>query len=182
MSDASTKRFWDQVLQPGWQKRGPAIVRNRIYNRYQLEIPWQDAEDIFQDALALVFVKEGNNENFLRDPEEARKILFGFLRNVIRDWWKREVLRRHQLEHEDIDDHENKLGVDPVLAERILNRMWDKLNDQERVIFELHYLDGATQARVGDLLNLSLGTVNARLQSIRGKYAETRRQVDREAA
>lgn len=182
MSDTTTERFWNQVLQAGWEKRGPAIVRNRVYHRYQREISWQDAEDIFQDTINRVFVNEGSNENFLRDPEEARKILFGYLRNVIREWWKREVVRRHQPEHDDIEDHEGALAVTPIQAEQILNRMWDKLTEQERVIFELHYLDGATQARVGELLSVSLGTTNARLQSIREKYAETRRQVDREAA
>jgi len=182
MPDPTSDRFWDKVLQGGWQRRGPAIVRNRVYSRYNLEIPLEDAEDIFQTTLQRVIVKEGDSENFLRDPEEARKILFGYLRNVIREWWRSEVIRRHKPEHDDITDKEGVLAVPQDQAERILNAMWDKLTEQERVVFELHYLDGATQARVGDLLGLSLGTVNSRLQSIRTKYTEIRLQVAREAA
>ena len=68
------------------------------------------------------------------------------------------------------------------LKERLQPSLLDRLTDQERVIFELHYLDGATQARTADLLGLSLGTVNSRLQSIRGKYTEIRLRVAQEAA
>ena len=182
MPDPSSERFWDDVLQPGWQRRGPAIVKNRVYNRYNMDISWQEAEDIFQDVLQRVIVKEGGNENFLRDTEEARKILFGYLRNIIREWFRTEVVRRHKPEHDDIADKEGVLAVPQDHAERILNTMWDKLTEEERVIFDLHYLDGATQARVGDLLGISLGTVNGRLQTIRAKYADIREQVAQEAA
>ena len=54
MADPTSDRFWDKVLQPGWQRRGPAIVRNRVYSRYSLDISFEEAEDIFQTVLQRV--------------------------------------------------------------------------------------------------------------------------------
>lgn len=174
-------KFWDRVLQPGWHRRGPAIVRNRVFNSYQIEISLEEAEDLFQSTIERVLDKESESEAFRRDPEEARKILFGYLRNVIREWWRNDVVRRKRQQHQGIEPLKEFLSVPPDLATRVYNRALDEMDETDRVIFELYYLERKTQTDVAKTLGLSLGSVNGRTQFINAKFHEIQLSVSEEA-
>ena len=170
-------RHWERVLQPGWQKRGPAIVRNKVYYRYKMELSLEEAEDLFSTTLSRVVEKEADSEAFNRDPEEARKILFGYLNNVVREWYRSDVVRRKKKLHEGLEPLAEHLSVPDDLAELVYRRALTELDDRDRRIFELCYLDGQTQTDVAQELGISLGTVNARSQHIRTVFEQVQMTV-----
>ncbi|MCB2230296.1 sigma-70 family RNA polymerase sigma factor [bacterium] len=168
--DYPSKAFWNDVLGSSWQRRYPAIVVNRVYARYQRTLPFQEAEDIFGATLERVLVKETLPGLEKKDPEEVRKIIFGYLFNVIREWWRGEL--RHP-SGDDVDSMTyvpNELTVTQDIKERVFNDAWRAFDDEERLVFQMCYLDGLTQFEVASRMNWAIGRVNARLQSARRKF------------
>lgn len=177
---AGSKQSWERVLGAAWEKRGPAVVRNRIQRKYGVSVSREEAEDIFQTALLRAFEKKVFADAFGRSPEESQKILFGFVKNVIREWWRNDAIRRHRLQLETLEDERDIPAVPPDMVERFVRCVWAELDEQERLIFKLHYLEDKTQTEIKDKLDISIGTVHNRLKRIRARFYETRESMREE--
>lgn len=170
--DLKQKQFWNEVLNHGWQERGPAIVKNKIFLRYQIMISKQEAEDLFQSTLARVIEKETIEGCLSKNPEEVRMIIFGYLKNIIREWWRDEVMNKHKTEKDAFHVDINNLTTSSNLAGIIYKDAFEKLTSKEQIAFELYYLDKNTQTAVKNKMDLSIGTVNSILQEIQNKFYE----------
>ncbi len=180
MSD-SARAFWDEVLDEGWQRRGPAIVVNRIFAKYQLTIPFQEAEDLFSEALERILKNESIAKLQRMPAIDVRRLLFGYLRNVVREWFRK--TKRHPSISLDgpgsqvaLEYQVESLIQKPDLRGRIIREARDALEPEERLIFELYYFDGRTQQEISDYMSCSIGTVNGLVQSSSRKFRDV---VDR---
>jgi RNA polymerase sigma factor (sigma-70 family) len=132
-------------------------------------ISWEEAEDLFQSALARVLekepIKDGN-----KDPEEIRKIIYGYLKFIIQEWWRDEVIKKRASKREEPPSESDFPPVSNDTAESIYSDAWDAMTDKERIVFELYYLNNNTQSMVKDEMGCSIGTINSMLKQIHDKF------------
>lgn len=130
----------------------------------------QDAEDIFQEALVRVMKKETLDKLVQMPAIEVRKIIFGYVRNIIREWLRGEIRRHPKKDHKDSDPAAADPAIPPDIASHLFNSAWEILDDEERTVFELYYLGDNTQAAIADVLDCAIGRVNAICRRVESKF------------
>lgn len=127
------------------------------------------SEEIAEDVLQEVFVKIWKNiESF--DPKKAKFITWiaNISRNLSIDKIRSKDYKNQQQNH-DIGDFVNILEDSPASAfnpEHIgVKEMLDKLQPEQKVLIDLVYFQGFTQAETAEKLGIPLGTVKTRIRS-----------------
>jgi RNA polymerase sigma-70 factor (ECF subfamily) len=176
------KKAGDEVLL-GLIAVGNAAAITEFYNRWfpqfrQLAIKLTNShagEDLAQDAVVRVLVKAGSYK-----PEKpARAWLLAILYNRVRDWGRREGLRRTlSLTDQPEADAPRALEIaarDPSPAERALARerqavmqaALNELNPAEREVILLRDYAGLDAPETARILGIATGTVGGRLHRAR---------------
>lgn len=133
-------------------------VARRFYGRDPAE-----AEDIAQDAVLRAWRAEGT----LRDTARRREWLAAIARNeALRHYARRRPEPVETIESgEGAEDERVLSAIDRADLERALAR----LNDPDRLLLKLRYIDDLTQAAIAALLDVPEGTVKIRLHRARVK-------------
>lgn len=124
-----------------------------------------DAQDLMQD----VFVKIWNN---IGQYDETKGRLFTWMLNIARNASidkTRSKEYKKDAKNQSLDNsvnsingrHSEQMNVDHIGLDKILTT----LKEDQRVLVELIYLKGYTQAEVSEMLDVPLGTVKTRIRS-----------------
>lgn len=125
----------------------------------------ETAEDLLQE----VFVKVWNNINSY-DPAKAKLVTWmgNIARNLAIDKIRSKDYKNSQ-QNRDIEDYVNIIEESPAAAfnpEHIgVKDMIDKLAPEQRILIDMVYFQGFTQAETAEKLGIPLGTVKTRIRT-----------------
>ena len=127
------------------------------------------SEEIAEDVMQEVFVKIWKNiETF--DSKKAKLVTWigNIARNLAIDKIRSKEYK-NSLQNHDIGDYVNTIEESPSSAfnpEHIgVKDMLEKINPEHKVLIDLVYFQGYTQAEVSEKLGIPLGTVKTRIRS-----------------
>ena len=127
-----------------------------------------DADDILQD----VFFKIHSNIDRLRDTTKIHSWVYQITRNAIIDYYRK---RRTDLSLDanpdafDVIKEETEDATDRAEIMACLSPMINRLPDDYRKALVMSDVEGITQAKVANEMNLSLSGAKSRVQRARGK-------------
>jgi len=128
-----------------------------------------DADDILQD----VFFKIHLNIGRVRDSTKLHSWVYQITRNAIIDYYR---LRRHDLSLDASPEAFDVINEEPADAETdreeimaCLKPMVERLSNDYQKALVMSDVQGITQAKVADQLNLSVSGAKSRVQRARGK-------------
>lgn len=128
-----------------------------------------DAEDVVQEAYVRVWLNAGKY-----DPVRGAPMpwVWKILRNAVID-----RLRRNRVLHEDLDDYVDRLPMPeaPTAARLDLTAGLTKLGPSKARVLTLSFVEGHTQEKIADELNIPLGTLKSQ---IRRSLKQLRRHLD----
>ena len=127
------------------------------------------AEDLTQDTFIRAFDRlpeyrgDGPFGGWLH--RIATSVIFSGLR-------RRQRVREFESVHEDLEEYAAAApGTDPDL-QRKLNRAVASLDENHRLVFVMHDLEGFTHQEIASAMDTPVGTAKARLSRARGKLRE----------
>lgn len=122
------------------------------------------AEDVLQEA----FVKIWKNFSAY-DPEKSR--LFTWIMNIARNLAIDKIRSKEFINSSKNQDIENTVSIIDINANQSYNpdiiglkELVQKLSPEQKVLIDLLYYKGYTQAEVAEELNMPLGTVKTRIR------------------
>ncbi|HMT10224.1 MAG TPA: sigma-70 family RNA polymerase sigma factor [Ignavibacteria bacterium] len=127
------------------------------------------SEETAEDVMQEVFVKIWKNIGSF-DPEKAKLVTWigNIARNLAIDKIRSKEYK-NSLQNHDIEDYVNIIEESPSSAfnpEHIgVKEMLEKLTPEHRVLIDMVYFQGYTQAEVSVKLGIPLGTVKTRIRS-----------------
>jgi len=118
------------------------------------------AEDLAQET----FVKALMNTETVADlsPGKQRAWLFRTFKNLFFDRCRRAVLEREYAQN-----WQPEYADDPGMQEIENAMLLQRIQPQDRAIFQLRYFDGYSAEEISRMLNLSAGTIRSRLSRCR---------------
>lgn len=128
-----------------------------------------DADDILQDVFFKIHVNIGR----LRDTTKIHSWVYQITRNAIIDYYRR---RRNDLSLDASPEAFDVIKEEPADSETdraeimaCLNPMVQRLSNDHQKALVMSDVQGITQAKVADALNLSVSGAKSRVQRARGK-------------
>ena len=121
----------------------------------------EQAEDLVQET----FLKAMQNADTFEDlgPSQQRAWLFRTLKHLLCDRFRRASLENAYAE----TCQEDAAAPEPGYGETENGLLLAKLPEQDRVLFQMRYLEGYTAAELSELFRLPAGTIRARLSRSR---------------
>ncbi len=148
---------------------------------------YHDAEDITQDAFLQAYKKLST----LKNPDQFAGWLYVIANRLCIDWMRKQKLIQKRkpamqsLENTPVEEIEESSYTQHVLEQRVTERteyrhefvqkLLDKLPENERTVVTLHYLDEMPTKEIGKYLGVSVNTIASRLHR-----ARKRLQTDQE--
>lgn len=171
-------QFTDQAILEGLRNRDSSIIRY-IYKEYYPTIKYlinsnsgydTDAEDVFQDALVIVYRKLGKDDLTL--TSSFKTFLYSVCRNLWLQRLDKKVFNSDFLKLEDLDEMQ-----DPVYAEPV------EVESDKYKVFQQHFLSLSDDCQ--KILRLFMNKVSLKeIAEIMGfkteKYAKTRKFMCKE--
>lgn len=136
-----------------------------------------EADDLTQETFIRAYAGAGS----LRDPEAARSWLYRIATNVCYDRFRQSSHRRPVLSLDRLTDipamvpwgHRDEPRLDQALEQSEMSScvqsFLERLPDAYRSVILLHDLEGATNARIAQMLGVSVDLVKIRLHRARRK-------------
>ena len=139
------------------------------------------AEEIMQDT----FLKAYNKLPTLKNPNQFAGWLHVIAKRLCIDWVRRQKLVMQSLEGthpQEIDEFsytqhlsEQRKTERTEYCHELVEKLLEKLPENERMVVTLYYLDEMSTKEIGDFMGVSVNTITSRLQR-----ARTRLQADQE--
>ncbi len=148
---------------------------------------YHDAEDITQDAFLQAYKKLST----LKNPDQFAGWLYVIANRLCIDWMRKQKLIQQRkpamqsLENTPVEEVEESSYTQHVLEQRVterteyrhalVQRLLEKLPENERMVVTLYYLDEMSTKEIGKYLGVPVNTIASRLHR-----ARKRLQTDRE--
>ena len=148
---------------------------------------YHDAEDITQDAFLQAYKKLST----LKNPDQFAGWLYVIANRLCIDWMRKQKLIQQRkpamqsLENTPVEEIEESSYTQHVLEQRVterteyrhalVQRLLEKLPENERMVVTLYYLDEMSTKEIGKYLGVPVNTIASRLHR-----ARKRLQTDRE--
>ena len=125
------------------------------------------AEDLVQET----FLKALQNPDTIEDlgPSQRRAWLFRTMKNLFVDRYRRAVLESQHLQTVETDAVISDPGMEQVENEQVLLA----LDQEDRVLFQLRYMEDYNATEISEILGLPAGTVRSRLSRCRKQLKES---------
>lgn len=145
--------MWDEIYQAHCSelvRYAAGVCRSR-----------EQAEDLVQE----VFLKALQNAGTFEDlgPSQQRAWLFRALKNLLCDRFRRASLENACAE----TLLEDAAALEAGYGETENSLLLAKLPEQDRVLFQMRYLEGYTASELSEIFRLPAGTIRARLSRSR---------------
>jgi len=122
------------------------------------------AEDIAQDA----FVAYWNNRmNVSDDPKAIKDYLYSAIKNSCLNISRRKKVMDKYLNSRSEEDFKEEKLIHTIIESEIIESLYLAINalpDSCRKVFRLGYLEGLSNAKIAEQLNISINTVRAQKQ------------------
>ena len=130
----------------------------------------EQAEDLVQET----FLRAMQNADPFEDlgPSQKRAWLFRTLKNLFCDRFRRASLEDTYAE----TCREDAAALEPGYGETENVLLLAKLPEQDRVLFQMRYLEGYTASELSELFHLPAGTIRARLSRSRAYLKQILRE------
>ena len=168
------------ILVEKYQKSVHALIWRKIGD-------YHDAEDITQDAFLQAYKKLST----LKNPDQFAGWLYVIANRLCIDWMRKQKLIQQRkpamqsLENTPMEEIEESSYTQHVLEQRVterteyrhalVQRLLEKLPENERMVVTLYYLDEMSTKEIGKYLGVPVNTIASRLHR-----ARKRLQTDRE--
>ena len=125
------------------------------------------AEDLVQET----FLKALQNPDTIEDlgPSQRRAWLFRTMKNLLVDRYRRALLEQAHRQTMDADAVAWDPGLQQVENEQVLA----VLDPEDRVLFQLRFVEDYNAAEISEMLGIPGGTVRSRLSRCRSKLKES---------
>lgn len=153
-------------------KKAMTLLVNRWHSKLCKQAYWytrdsDQAQDIAQDSWGVILKKIA----FLKDPNRFGSWALKIVTRRAIDWLRKQKKESTNLETNydllnPIDDGDDTLAVNPVLKVRIAIK---ELPPKQQVILNLFYSEEFSIKQIGEILDISTGTVKSRLFTAREK-------------
>lgn len=147
----------------------PEAVFNQNYGSlcyfaFQLIADKSIAEDLVQDAFVAYW---SNKENVSSHPLAIKDFLYTSVRNSCLNLIRRKkVLERYLNSRTETDFSEEKI-VHKIIESELIEKLYQAINtlpDGCKKVFKLGYLEGLSNTKIAETLNISVNTVRAQKQ------------------
>ncbi|MFA4868811.1 MAG: RNA polymerase sigma-70 factor [Pedobacter sp.] len=147
----------------------PETVFNQNYGSlcyfaFQLIADKSIAEDLVQDAFVAYW---SNKENVSTHPLAIKDFLYTAVRNSCLNLIRRKkVLERYLNSRNETDFSEEKI-VHKIIESELIEKLYQAINtlpDGCKKVFKLGYLEGLSNTKIAETLNISVNTVRAQKQ------------------
>jgi RNA polymerase sigma-70 factor, ECF subfamily len=133
--------------------------------RYQW-VAERDLDDVSQEVFLIVFRKLP-----IFDPQRSmRAWIYGICVRIARDYRNR-AHTRHEVLVDDVSDEvggaTSDVASDTLAAQRRLQQMLERLDEDKRAVFVLHELEGLPMNEVAELVQCPVKTAYSRLAAAR---------------
>jgi RNA polymerase sigma-70 factor (ECF subfamily) len=139
----------------------------RFFLLHGLDI--QSAEDLSQEVFLKVYRKAGE----LRDPERFLGWMYAIARNELTSHWRQKKSRITEMQLNTVmAEMCDTLLVESDATLKLRLKEWlDQLEQSERDLLILRFVDGLSYKELADALKIPLGTVKWRIFELRRKLA-----------
>ena len=150
--------MWEELYEAHYQE----LVAYGIHMTASKEL----SEDLAQET----FIKAIMNAKTLEDltPSKQRAWLYRTFKNLFFDRYRRTVL-----ENEYVQSLNCKNGTEQEFREVENNMLLQSIDSEERMLFQLRYIEGYTAKEISEMLNIPSGTIRSKLSRCRQKLKES---------
>lgn len=162
------------------EHRFSELVRPHVGSMYRMAYRWtqnrEDSEDLVQETLAKLVNRVDEMERVEKLGPWLIKVLYrsfiDFHRKQARSPGQGEAGRQADVslfDEQTLQTSEDENFVKRLGLQRELVRALETLNDEQRDVVLLHDTEGYSAAEVGEILDVSIGTVKSRLHRARSQ-------------